>query len=114
VNQKIDRKFKTTKTKLCFAAQAPKLWKVAPQKKDTKNTERETERDRDRESRSCFACPKIQASKASCSSIRTTQIHQGRRKEVSADCRRRRQNYFFFPRQRHTSLCRFLSPLVVG
>jgi hypothetical protein len=25
VNQKIDRKFKTTKTKLCFAAQTPKL-----------------------------------------------------------------------------------------
>jgi hypothetical protein len=57
----------------------------------------------------------MQASKASCSSIRTTQIHQGRRKEVSADCRRRRrrQNFFFFLRQ-HTSLCRFLSPLVVG
>jgi hypothetical protein len=117
VNQKIDRKIKKAKTKLCFAAQTPKLRKVAPQKKDTKNTDTDTEREREREreARSCFACPKMQASKASCSSIRTTQIHQGRRKEVSADCRRRRrrQNFFFFLRQ-HTSLCRVLSPLVVG
>jgi hypothetical protein len=31
----------TEKTKLCFAAQTPKLRKVAPQKKDTRERERE-------------------------------------------------------------------------
>jgi hypothetical protein len=40
VNQMIDRKIKKTKTKLCFAAQTPKLRKVAPQKKDTRERER--------------------------------------------------------------------------
>jgi len=49
VNQKIDRKIKKAKTKLCFAAQTPKLRKVAPQKKDTKNTDTDTHTQRERE-----------------------------------------------------------------
>jgi hypothetical protein len=36
----IDRKIKKTKTKLCFAAQTPKLRKVAPRKKDTREREK--------------------------------------------------------------------------